>query len=151
MLVYYGLTTGFCGFYNYPRLLLNKSEILVHVALNLKYCGGKTCKLTNCLFNTYCFSVHKLISNSKCLQMVLGDVVRMVWPPQSPDLNPIEAMWDYIDSKLNRSVRTSQDKMWEMVQNVWNSIPDEILKKYIFSMKKRCKAVIHAKGGHTRY
>lgn len=83
--------------------------------------------------------------------MVLGDVVRMVWPPQSPDLNPIEAMWDYIDSKLNRSVRTSQDKMWEMVQNVWNSIPDEILKKYIFSMKKRCKAVIHAKGGHTRY
>jgi hypothetical protein len=83
--------------------------------------------------------------------MVLGDVVRMVWPPQSPDLNPIEAMWDYIDSKLNRSVRTSQDKMWQMVQDVWNSIPAEILKKYIFSMKKRCKAVIAAKGGHTRY
>ena len=32
-----------------------------------------------------------------------GDVVRMVWPPQSPDLNPIEAMWDYVDSKLKKN------------------------------------------------
>ena len=26
--------------------------------------------------------------------------MRMVWPPQSPDLNPIEAMWDYVDSRV---------------------------------------------------
>ncbi len=75
----------------------------------------------------------------------------MVWPPQSPDLNPIEAMWDYVDSKIMNSTRTSQNQMWEMVQEAWNAIPKKVLQKYIFSMKKRCQAVIAAKGGHTRY
>ncbi|KAK4006990.1 hypothetical protein OUZ56_012144 [Daphnia magna] len=40
------------------------------------------------------------------------DVVRMVWPPQSPDLNPIESMWDYVDTTLNKTEWNSQDKMW---------------------------------------
>ncbi|EFX61769.1 hypothetical protein DAPPUDRAFT_19349, partial [Daphnia pulex] len=50
-------------------------------------------------------------------------VVRIVWPPQSPDLNPIEAMWDYVDSKIMNSTRTSQNQMWEKVQEAWNAIP----------------------------
>lgn len=75
----------------------------------------------------------------------------MIWPPQSPDLNPIEAMWDYVDSRMMKSTRTSPDKMWEQLQETWNRIPRNILQKYIFSMKKRCEAVIAAKGGHTRF
>jgi hypothetical protein len=75
-------------------------------------------------------------------QYVTGEVVRIVWPPQSPDLNPIEAMWDYVDSKIMNSTRTSQNQMWEMVQEAWNAIPKKFLQKYIFSMKKRCQAVI---------
>ena len=75
----------------------------------------------------------------------------MVWPPQSPDLNPIEQIWDLIDSKIDKSARTSKDKMWEMVQRAWDSIAPEVLRKYIFTMNARCQAVIEAKGGHTRY
>jgi hypothetical protein len=41
--------------------------------------------------------------------------------------------------------------MWEKVQEAWNAIPKKVLQKYIFSMKKRCQAVIAGKGGHTRY
>jgi hypothetical protein len=29
-----------------------------------------------------------------------------------------------------------------MVQEAWNAIPKKFLQKYIFSMKKRCQAVI---------
>ena len=75
----------------------------------------------------------------------------MVWPPQSPNLNPLEAMWDFVDSRLMKKERTSKEKMWENIQKAWNSIPKGVLRKYIFSMRKRCKAVILAKGGHTRY
>lgn len=75
----------------------------------------------------------------------------MVWPPQSPDLNPIEAIWDYVDVRLKKSSRTSKEHMWNNIQNVWNNIPKTVLRKYIFSMKNRCKAVILAKGGHTSY
>jgi hypothetical protein len=111
------------AYYSTPNEISSRCPQIKNIA------EGKHAILTNCLLNTTCFSVHKFISNSKCLQMVLGDVVRMVWPPQSPDLNPIEAMWDYIDSKLNRSLRTSEEKMWQMVQDVWKSIPRKILKK----------------------
>ncbi|KAK4003708.1 hypothetical protein OUZ56_005463 [Daphnia magna] len=35
-----------------------------------------------------------------------GEVIRMVWPPQSPDLNPIEQIWDHIDSKIRKMCNT---------------------------------------------
>ena len=75
----------------------------------------------------------------------------MVWPPQSPDLNPIDAIWDYVDVRVKKSIRTSKEHMWNNIQYVRNNIPKSTLRKYIFSMKNRCKAVIMAKGGHTSY
>jgi hypothetical protein len=32
-----------------------------------------------------------------------GVLRRMIWPPQSPVLNPIEQIWDLLDSKLNKN------------------------------------------------
>lgn len=75
----------------------------------------------------------------------------MIWPPQGPDLNPIESIWDYVDCRLRKISRTSKDEMWTKLQNIWNGIPKKILQKYICSMKNRCRAVIRAKGGHTYY
>jgi hypothetical protein len=56
----------------------------------------------------------------------------MVWPPQNPDINPIEAMWDYVDSKIMKSTRTSQIQMWEKVQEAWNSIPKKFCESIFF-------------------
>ena len=51
----------------------------------------------------------------------------MKWPPQSPDLNPIEQLWDYMDTKLEKEKRTSADQMWDSLQSVWNEIKPETL------------------------
>lgn len=75
----------------------------------------------------------------------------MVWPPQSPDLNSIEAMWDYVDSKLDRTQRSSQDCIWRNIEKTWKAILRKILRKYIFSMKKRCRAVLMPRRGHIHY
>jgi transposase len=68
--------------------------------------------------------------------MGVGHLMRKVWPPESPDLNPIEAIWDYIDLKMNRSVRTSAEKMWQMVDDVWNGISSQNTKKIHFFYEK---------------
>ena len=60
-------------------------------------------------------------------------------------------MWDYVDYKVLKSAQTSKDKMWKQVQDAWNDIPKKVLKNSIFSMRKRCEAVIATKGGHTCY
>lgn len=74
----------------------------------------------------------------------------MTWPPQSSDLNPIEQIW-VVNSKMQRSHRSSKDSAWNSIQSAWASIYPNELSKYILTMRDRCQAVIDAKGGHTRY
>lgn len=80
-----------------------------------------------------------------------GRLRNMNWPPQSPDLNPIEHLWDILDKKIDKSNVTSQDTLWEQIQAAWQGIPLDTLKKLVMSMPDRMKAVIKAKGYHTKY
>lgn len=75
------------------------------------------------------------------------------WPAQSPDLNPIEHLWEHIKRKLNGYPTQPKGmlELWERVQEVWAAIPAEVCQKLIRSMPARCRAVIKAKGGHTKY
>ena len=36
----------------------------------------------------------------------------MEWPPQSPDLNIIEAIWDHLDRKKIEKQPKSQEELW---------------------------------------
>ncbi|KAG1157215.1 hypothetical protein G6F36_014261 [Rhizopus arrhizus] len=75
------------------------------------------------------------------------------WPAQSPDLNPIEHVWHHL--KLKLSVYDTKAKgvheLWERIEKEWNTFTVDECRRYIDSMPDRCKAVIKAKGGHTRY
>jgi hypothetical protein len=81
-------------------------------------------------------------------------VTIMSWPPNSPDLNPIEAVWcqmkDYIQWKYGDQV-FSYNRLREIVREAWDSITEEQLLSLVKSMKERCQAVINAQGGHTKY
>ena len=41
------------------------------------------------------------------------------WTPQSPDLNPIENLWNIAGRRIDRSKATNLDKLWEAIQNAW--------------------------------
>lgn len=85
------------------------------------------------------------------MRFITGTLIRVVWPPQSPDLNPIEQVWDYLKTKLSRHEKSSKEAMWNNLQKTWAKIPIEIFRKFINTMRDRCKAVLEAKGYHTRY
>ena len=69
------------------------------------------------------------------------------WPPQSPDRNAIEMVWDELDRRVKERQPTSAQHMWELLQNCWKSIPGDYLMKLVEGMPTVCKAVIKAKGG----
>ena len=77
----------------------------------------------------------------------------MVWPAQSPDLNPIEHLWGYLKRRLADHECSSKGiyELWERVQVDWEEIPVEECQKLIESMPRRVHAVIKAKGGYTKY
>lgn len=75
----------------------------------------------------------------------------MEWPPQSPDLNPIEQVWDHLDTLLRKNPQGNEESTWNFLQKAWKEITKETLQTYIYSMKRRCQAVIDASGGHTKY
>ena len=54
-----------------------------------------------------------------------GVLHQMTWPPQSPNLNPIEMVWDELDHKVKEKQPTSAQHMWELLQVCWKSIPGE--------------------------
>ena len=52
----------------------------------------------------------------------------MDWPPQSPDLNIIEAVWDHLDRERNKRPK-SREELWEVLKEDWYNIPEILLQK----------------------
>jgi transposase/uncharacterized protein (DUF2267 family) len=78
----------------------------------------------------------------------------MEWPPQSPDLNPIENMWQLLKIRLNEfdTPPKGMQELYERVTKVWyDVITEEDCKKVIESMPRRIEQCIKAKGYWTKY
>ena len=75
----------------------------------------------------------------------------MNFPPQSPDLNPIENLWDHLKREKVKHRSTNKDNLWDVLNQSWNNIKPEVLIKLVHSMPNRVNAVLKAKGGHTKY
>ena len=73
------------------------------------------------------------------------------WPAQSPDLNPIENLWDIISRRLQSQTWRKPDEVWERISHIWNTMSIAITNQLIQSIPYRLQAVIEAHGGHTKY
>ncbi len=75
------------------------------------------------------------------------------WPPQSPDLNPIEHLWDVVEREIRiMDVQpTNLQQLHVAIMSIWTKISKECFQNLVESMPRRIKAVLKAKGGPTRY
>ena len=70
----------------------------------------------------------------------------MEWPAQSPDLNPIELVWDELDRWVKAKQPTSGARLWELLQQCWEELSKQYLISIVERMPRVCSAVISAKG-----
>jgi transposase len=75
------------------------------------------------------------------------------WPPFSPDLNPIETVWNKMKDYIAKHYpeKMSYDQLREAVKAAWEWFPKEELQELVQSIRDRCQAVIDAEGGHIPY
>lgn len=77
----------------------------------------------------------------------------MEWPARSPDLNPIEHLWDELKRRIRGRNPAPETllQLREAIEEEWAGIPQDVVKKLIRSMKNRMTACRRARGGNTRY
>lgn len=75
----------------------------------------------------------------------------MEWPPQSPDLNPLENLWADVKKGVSEQQPSNINDLWSTIQRCWSAIPLQRYQSLVNSMPRRCKAVISNKGYATKY
>ncbi len=81
-------------------------------------------------------------------------IIPIFWPAFSPDLNPIETVWNWMKNFIENKYPEedcSYDQLREAVKEAWESITEDQLRSLLATMNQRCEDVIAAEGGHTKW
>lgn len=75
------------------------------------------------------------------------------WPSQSPDLNPIEHLWNHLQKQIknDRRIFGTFDELWARIEEEMREENKGLCRKLIATMPERVIDVIKAKGGYTRW
>ncbi|CAH1366604.1 unnamed protein product, partial [Tenebrio molitor] len=75
------------------------------------------------------------------------------WPPRSPDLSPIEHVWDLMGRRLTNlhNPPLTLAALRHEIQVAWDSVPQDEINHLIRSMPRRVRECIGSRGGPTHY
>ena len=96
-------------------------------------------------------SVHRARSTVRYLQQ---NAVRLFWgdrwPPNSPDMNPIEHLWPIVTAQLSGQVFAGREALWIALQAAFAAIPPSKVMRLYESMPSRLAALKLARGGDRK-
>ena len=93
--------------------------------------------------------------SKKCLDYIKKampqTLLRPEWPPYSPDLSPIENVWSWLKSKVNKDVPKTVEALKKSIKKHWKAVDEEFLVPYYNSMQDMMEALIENEGNKINY
>ncbi|GFW18111.1 hypothetical protein TNCV_4006511 [Trichonephila clavipes] len=76
-----------------------------------------------------------------------------VWSARSPDLNPIENVWDALGRQVagRNYPPTNKNTLIRALTEEWDKLPQQLLDNVVQSMVRRVECCITLHGGHIPY
>ncbi|GFS47836.1 transposable element Tc1 transposase [Trichonephila clavipes] len=94
---------------------------------------------------------HRTLAVQDCLDS--EGIQRFVWPACSPDLNPIENVWDALGRQVagRNYPPTNKNTLIRAFTEEWDKLPQQLLHNVVQSMVRRVECCITLHGGHIAY
>ncbi|GFW75144.1 transposable element Tcb2 transposase [Trichonephila clavipes] len=94
---------------------------------------------------------HRTVAAEQLLES--EDIERMDWSARSPDLNPIEHVWDFLGRRLAARALppVTIQELRLALQNEWAAMPQQLIDTLILSMGRRCETCLAVRGDHIPY
>jgi hypothetical protein len=73
------------------------------------------------------------------------------YPPNSPDFNPIENVWSYVQQEADSMGCETFDEFQTQVLRIFQNLPSPMIEILYASMRKRVHACLELDGGKTKY
>ncbi|GFT40347.1 transposable element Tcb2 transposase [Trichonephila clavipes] len=94
---------------------------------------------------------HRTLAVKDCLDS--EGIQRLVWRARSPDLNPIENVWDALGRQVagRNYPPTNKNTLIRALTEEWDKLPQQLLDNIVQSMVRRVECCITLHGGHIPY
>ncbi|GFU79544.1 transposable element Tcb1 transposase [Trichonephila clavipes] len=122
-------------------LVTNSSRVIQNISRVGKRCTLKMSRAQT--FSRWC-GVDCLDSES---------IQRLVWPARSPDLHPVENVWDALGRQVagRNYPPTNKNTLIRALTEEWDKLPQQLLDNVVQSMVRRVECCITLHGGHIPY